>query len=509
MSWQELVVSYKGEASKFFAALDTDDDGLITVREWDELLSKMRQGLGEMKSLQFILGMEEAEQRQSIDALAGAAVRTANSEAGSALAEAERLAAERENALRAELVGQMNQELEKQRAEASKQRSLMAARLVAAKLRGAAALSSEVAAQEQEAQRVNEDTQRILMQAEAERDAELQRANKQCAEQVTALSGDVAKLKVQLGNAQGAQSADAAAAAKQLADVELKAVERENALREQLAAQTNEELQRQQENTEIARKLLTSRLVTAKLQGAAALTAEVTKHEAEVKQRNEQADRALAQATAKREADLMAANAQREHEVQTITANHHTAMTELQSSLADTDKESAAALIAAQERLDKAFVEAERLAAERENALRAELVGQMNQELEKQRAEASKHNLLMAARLVAAKLRGAVALSNEVAAHEKQVHSINEEARKAMDKANADRAAEAARASEQSGLGLQTSQELEGTQAQLAALQSELDEMVTQRSNALFHSLDSSGDGTLDKQVPFGVLMLA
>ena len=438
MGWQELVVSYKGEASKFFAALDTDDDGLITVREWDELLSKMRQGLGEMKSLQFILGMEEAEQRQSIDALAGAgsaAVRTANSEAGSALAEAERLAAERENALRAELVGQMNQELEKQRAEASKQRSLMAARLVAAKLRGAAALSSEVATHELTVQQINAEAERTLMQANADRETDALRANKKRKDQEEArnkqhqaqlqkldqehkrsLSQHTAQLKSILQEGRDT----VAAAEASVSEAEQVVLARESAVRAETVAQMNHVLEKQRAEATRQTSALTCKLLAAKLLGAAALSTAVARHSQEVQRVNDDSQKALESANSLREAQVQKANRQREAEVNAISAK--------QRATAPWFKGTAA------------------LATARENALRAEMATQTNHELEKQCAEANAARSKMAARLVAAKLRGALALSNEVASHEQETQRVNANTQLALEKANAARIAQLQRA---------------------------------------------------------------
>ena len=58
---QALLRSYIGDARKFFGALDTNGDGLVSLGEWDTLFAKMQQGLGSEIVNDFVQKLEEAE----------------------------------------------------------------------------------------------------------------------------------------------------------------------------------------------------------------------------------------------------------------------------------------------------------------------------------------------------------------------------------------------------------------------------------------------------------------
>ena len=67
MVLQELLGAYSDtmEINLFFGALDTNNDGQISIDEWDLWFSKMQQGLDTDKILVFLKRLEQAEIQQS------------------------------------------------------------------------------------------------------------------------------------------------------------------------------------------------------------------------------------------------------------------------------------------------------------------------------------------------------------------------------------------------------------------------------------------------------------
>ncbi len=71
---QELLETSNGDTNRFFSALDSNADGLVSTQEWSALFARMEQGLGLAKVHTFLRRLEDAEVQRSRNSKAQPAV---------------------------------------------------------------------------------------------------------------------------------------------------------------------------------------------------------------------------------------------------------------------------------------------------------------------------------------------------------------------------------------------------------------------------------------------------